>query len=225
MTRRRIRLPSVSLLLCAAAVAGLAGCSTQRLVEGQVQSFSTLAAVPSPATYRIDRLPSQQMPSFEPIAALADQALARAGLRRDDAAPRLLVQIGVQADTVPRYDPFAGPYGPYPWGFGGWYGRGWGWHGAWRFNDPTPLYRRAVSIVMRDATTQAVVYETSATHEDVWVADPAVYGVLFDAALQGFPQPPQGPRQIRLPLPPAPGKAPAATPAQPGTVVPAAPAR
>lgn len=225
MTRRRIRLPSVSLLLCAAAVAGLAGCSTQRLVEGQVQSFSTLAAVPSPATYRIDRLPSQQMPSFEPIAALADQALARAGLRRDDAAPRLLVQIGVQADTVPRYDPFGGPYGPSPWGFGGWYGRGWGVHGAWRFNDPTPLYRRAVSIVMRDAATQAVVYETSAAHEDVWVADPAVYGVLFDAALQGFPQPPQGPRQIRLPLPPAPGSAPASTPAQPGTVVPAAPAR
>ena len=228
MTRRWIRTPTVSLLLCAAALAGLAGCSTQRLVDSQVQSFSTLAAAPAPATYRIERLPSQQMPSFEPIAALADRALARAGLQRDDAAPRLLVQIGVQADTVPRYDPFAGPYGPYPWGFGGWYGRGWGVHGAWRFNDPTPLYRRAVSIVMRDAATQAVVYETSAAHEDVWVADPAVYGVLFDAALQGFPQPPQGPRQIRLPLPPAPGSAPAApaaTPAQPGTVVPAAPAR
>ena len=232
MTRRWIRIPTVSLLLCAAALAGLAGCSTQRLVEGQVQSFSTLAAVPTPATYRIDRLPSQQMPSFEPLAALADQALARAGLQRDDAAPRLLVQIGVQADTVPRYDPFAGPYGPYPWGFGGWYGRGWGLHGTWRFNDPTPLYRRAVSIVMRDATTQAVVYETSATHEDVWVADPAVYGVLFDAALQGFPQPPQGPRQVRLPLPapagkaPAPGaSAPASAPASPGVVVPAAPAR
>lgn len=226
MMRRWIRIPA--LLLCAAAVAGLAGCSTQRVVEGQVQSFSTLAAVPAPATYRIDRLPSQQMPSFGPIATLADQALARAGLRRDDAAPRLLVQIGVQADTVPRYDPFAGPYGPAPWGFGGWYGRGWGFHGAWRFNDPTPLYRRAVSVVMRDAATQAVVYETSATHEDVWVSDPAVYGVLFDAALQGFPTPPQGPRQVRLPLPPAPGSAPAApaaAPAQPGVVVPTPPAR
>ena len=53
---------------------------------------------------------------------------------------------------------------------------------------------------MRDANTQAVVYETSAVHEDVWVSDPAVYGVLFDAALDGFPKPPQGPRQVRLPL-------------------------
>ena len=230
MTRRWIP----ALLLCAAA-ACLAGCSTQRLVDGRVQSFSTLAAMPSPATYRIERLPSQQMPSFEPIAALADQALARAGLRRDDAAPRLLVQIGVQADTVPRYDPFGGPYGPYPWGFGGWYGRGWGVGGIWRMGEPTPLHRRAVSVVMRDAQTQAVVYETSAVHEDVWVSDPAVYGVLLDAALQGFPQPPQGPRQVRLPLPTATGtdtpttgaSAPASTstPAQPGVVVPAAPAR
>lgn len=229
MTRRWIP----ALLLCTAAVAGLAGCSTQRLVDGQVQSFSTLAAVPAPATYRIERLPSQQMPSFEPIAALADQALARAGLRRDDAAPRLLVQIGVQADAVPRYDPFGGPYGPYPWGFGGWYGRGWGLHGTWVFNQPTPLHRRAVSIVMRDAATQAVLYETSAVHEDVWVSDPAVYGVLFDAALNGFPRPPQGPRQVRLPLPTA-GGAPAAgasapppppAPAQPGVVMPATPAR
>ena len=146
----------------------------------------------------------------EAIAGLADQALARAGLQRDDAAPRLLVQLGVQADAVPRYDPFR-PYGPYgaygpgPWGMGGWYGRGWGVHGVWRFGEPTPLHRRAVSIVMRDASTQAVVYETSAVHEDVWVSDPAVYGVLFDAALNGFPKPPEGPRQVRIPLaPPAP---------------------
>ena len=184
-----------TLILCTAA-AVLAGCSTgPRIVEGQVQSFSTLAAMPAPATYRLERLPSQQTPSFEPIAALAEQALARVGLTRDDAAPRLLVQIGVQADTVPRY-------GPYPaWGFGGWYGRGWGMQGAWRFGELPPLHRRAVSLMVRDAATQTVVYETSAVHEDVWVSDPAVFGVLFDAALNGFPKPPPGGRQVRLPLP------------------------
>ncbi len=191
-------------LLLALATALLAGCSTTRLVDGQVQSFSTLAAMPAPATYRIERLPSQQTPAFDAIAALAEQSLARVGLQRDDAAPRLLVQLGVQVDSVPRNDPFLsyGPYGPGPWGFGGWYGRGWGMHGTWGFYTPTPLYRRAVSIMLRDATNQAVVYETSAVHEDVWVSDPAVYGVLFDAALSGFPKPPQGPRQVRLPLAP-----------------------
>lgn len=200
MTQRRW-IPALALGLAAAL---LTGCSTTRMVEGQVQSFSTLAALPAPATYRIERLPSQQTPAFDAIAALAEQSLARAGLQRDAAAPRLLVQLGVQADSVPRYDPFRpySPYGPGPWGMGGWHGRGWGVHGAWRFGEPTPLHRRAVSIVMRDAATQAVVVETSAVHEDVWVSDPAVYGVLFDAALHGFPVPPQGPRQVRLPLAP-----------------------
>ncbi len=209
MTRRWI----FSLSLCAAAA--LAGCSTgPRIVEGQVQSFSTLAAVPAPATYRLDRLPSQQVPAFDPIAALAEQALARVGLQRDDAAPRFLVQIGVQASLVPRYDGMA-PYGPSgPWGFGGWggwHGRGgWGFGGNWGFYEPSPLHRRAVSLMLRDAATQAVVYETSAVHEDIWVSDPAVYGVLFDAALTGFPKPPQGPREVRLPLPmPAPPATPA----------------
>ena len=136
-----------TLILCTAA-AVLAGCSTgPRIVEGQVQSFSTLAAMPAPATYRLERLPSQQTPSFEPIAALAEQALARVGLTRDDAAPRLLVQIGVHADTVPRYDPYPA------WGFGGWYGRGWGMQGAWRFGELPPLHRRAVSLMVRDAAT------------------------------------------------------------------------
>ena len=226
-------------LLLGLAAALLAGCSTTRIVDGRVQSFSTLNALPSPATYRLERLPSQQTPSFDPIAQLAEQALARVGLQRDDAAaPRLLVQIGVQADNVPRADPWAYPHGPYgfygpsPWaisgGFGGgWHSRGWGVGGIWRMDGPTPLHRRAVSLVMRDAQTQAVVYETSAVHEDVWVSDPAVYGVLLDAALQGFPQPPQGPRQVRLPFTPPTAGTPAPSPALPGVVVPApaAPAR
>ena len=201
-----------TLFLGLAAAAALAGCSSPRLVEGQVQSFSTLAAVPAPATYRIDRLPSQQTPSFDPIAALADQALARVGLLRDDAAPGLLVQIGTESGTTPRYDLGApyGFYGPGPWGYvggysggyGGWYGGGaWGMRGLWSMGPPTPLYRRAVSVVMRNASTQAIVYETSAVHEDIWVQDPTVYGVLFDAALTGFPKPPGGMRQVRLPLP------------------------
>ena len=208
---------SYPVLLGAAAV--LAGCSTgPKVVEGQVQSFSTLATVPTPATYRLVRLPSQQVPPFDPIAALAEQALARAGLQRNDAAPRLIAQIGVQADRVARSDALA-PYGGYagyggyggygrwgsPFGWGAWYGSGRGlgigFGGLWNVYEPSPLHRRSVSITLRDATTQAVVYETSAVHEDVWVSDPGVFGVLFDAALNGFPRPPQGPREVRLPMP------------------------
>lgn len=45
--------------------------------------------------------------------------------------------------------------------------------------------------MLRDAATQQIVYETSAVHEDVWTSDPAIFGILFDAALTGFPQPPR----------------------------------
>lgn len=197
----------ISPLLAALVAATLAGCGAPRLVEGQVQSFSTLTAAPAPATYRIERLPSQQTPAFDPIAALADQALARVGLQRDDAAPGLLVQIATESGTTPRYD-LHGPYGfygPGPWGYGGYGpwsgGAGWGMRGLWSMGPPTPLYRRVVNVVMRNARTQAIVYETAAVHEDVWVQDPAVYGVLLDAALTGFPVPPAGARVVRLPLP------------------------
>lgn len=192
-----------AVLLGMAAV--LAGCATHRVVEGDVRSFSKLPATASaqqPMTYRLERLPSQQTPSFDPILALAEQALARAGLQRNDDSGQWVVQLGVQAGFTPRRDPFDDHP---PWAFGGWgwYGGrgGWGMSGLWQVGAPAPLHRRVVSIVMRDARTQEVVYETSAVHEDVWVSDPAVYGVLFDAALNGFPQPPQGPRQVRIPLP------------------------
>lgn len=197
-----LRRATFTLLLILAAT--LSACSSMRLVDGQVQSFSRLSETPAPASYRIERLPSQQSAAFDTIAALAEQSLARAGLHRDEAAPRLLVQIGTQADSVPRYDPFAPSpffygYDPPPWAWGPPWAGGWHGSGLWRMG-PSPLYRRAVSLVLRDAQTQAIVYETSAVHEDVWVSDPAVYGVLFDAALDGFPRPPIGSRQVRLPL-------------------------
>ena len=65
---------------------------------------------------------------------------------------------------------------------------------------PPTLYRNEVSVVLRDAATQKTVYETSANNEDVWTDAPRIFGVLFDAALAGFPTPAAGPRQVRLPL-------------------------
>jgi len=110
------------------------------------------------------------------------------------------------------------------------YGRGFGWGfgGGMMFNEPPLEYYRAVSIVMRDIKTQQIVYETSAQRQDVWTDDPAIFGILFDAALTGFPKPPQGQRNVRTVIQP-PGAQPAsgtpAAPAQPAaSVAPAAPA-
>lgn len=199
------------LLLCASAL--LAGCAGPRLVESDVSSYSTMHRLPSPPTYRIDLLPSQQsqLTVFGPIREQAEQALARAGLTRDDARPSLLVELGAEGGlAVPAYWPYYGDpfYGRFGWGmgFGGWH-RHAGFGMGWMMDAPPTLYHRQVSIVMRDAGTRQVVFESSAVYEEVWTSDPFIYGVLFDQALSGFPTPPSGLRKVRTEIlpPPKPG--------------------
>ena len=94
--------PTGALLLAAGL---LTGCANVRTVEAQVQSYTRLAALPQPPSYRLELLPSQQAQaaSFATIEQQAQQALAKVGLQRDDAQPRLLVQISAQArTTVPK---------------------------------------------------------------------------------------------------------------------------
>ena len=205
------------------ATALLAGCSTVREVNSTVQSFSSLPGIPVPPTYRLETLPSQQgQVHFPAVEAQAQHALARVGMIRDDSRPSLVVQISAVARYArdyaswPYYDPYWGPR----WGWGKSYGRGWGmgFGGSMMMMDGPPLeYYRAVSIVMRDIKTQQIVYETSAQRQDVWTDDPAIFGILFDAALTGFPNPPQGQRNVRTVIQPQPAagapQAPVNTPA------------
>ncbi|RGE45821.1 DUF4136 domain-containing protein [Comamonas testosteroni] len=220
--------------LALGAAALLSGCSTVREVNSTVQSYSSLATIPVPATYRLETLPSQQgQMSFPAIEAQAQQALARIGLTRDDARASLVVQISAIARYARDYAswPYYDPWGP-RWGFGMGYGRGmgFGFGGSMMMMDGPPLeYYRAVSLVMRDLKSQKIVYETSAQRQDVWTNDPLIFGILFDAALTGFPNPPQGARNVRtIVQPPAPAvasQAPAApaaaTPSTPQPVLPA----
>jgi hypothetical protein len=206
------------------ATALLAGCSTVREVNSTVQSYSSLGGIPVPPTYRLETLPSQQgQMSFPAVEAQAQQALARVGMTRDDSRPSLVVQISAVARYArdyaswPYYDPYWGPR----WGWGMSYGRGFGWGmGGGMFNEPPLEYYRAVSLVMRDIKTQQIVYETSAQRQDVWTDDPAIFGILFDAALTGFPKPPQGARNVRTVIQPQGAQQPAPAPAPAATATP-----
>lgn len=186
------------LALVLAAVA-LSGCATGYLLDNQVQSFSHLTAVPAPATYRFDRLPSQQAdPAQAALEALADPALHRAGFRRDDAAPRYGIQVS--ARTSRMLSPYADPWDS--WG-GGW-GMGFGGRGIGiGFGMPfgrmeSPWYHREVSIIVRELAGNRVVYETHASNDGPWLDNNAVLPAMFDAALQGFPAPPAGPRRVDI---------------------------
>ena len=192
-------------LLCAPLLL-LGGCASTRLVDSDVQSFSQLRALPAPPTYRFERTLSQQAQPAQQDAleAQTSQSLAKVGMQHmanGPAAYRVQAQARVDRELAPGwyYDPWWGA-GGWGLGLGGWGGRG--FYGGLSMHFPPPtLYRREVALVLREAASGAVVYETRAVHSGVWTDNPAVFGAMFDAALSGFPTPPAGPRRINVEIP------------------------
>jgi hypothetical protein len=185
------------LLGLAAFVALLAGCAGTYVLDNTVQSFSQLGAPPTPATYRYERLPSQQVVNQAELEALADTALFQAGFRRDDAAPRYSVQIDARLTEVAS--PWGDPWGPgIRWGFG--FGRRHSHVGVMSPPEP-PWYHREVGIVVRELSSNRVVYETRASNSGPWRDSARVLPAMFQAAMQGFPTPPAGPRVVNVQIP------------------------
>lgn len=188
------------LLSAAVAAVALSGCATGYLLDNQVQSFSQLQALPAPATYRFERSLSQQAdPAQQALEGLADPALHKVGLRRDDARPRYSVQVAARTDRT--LSPYADPWDR--WGWGGWglgvSGRhfGIGLGGGFPRGD-SYWFHREVSVVVRELASNRVVYETHAVNTGPWLDNRSVLPAMFDAAMQGFPNPPAGPRQVNI---------------------------
>ena len=194
---------SILLLGALLAAAVLSGCATGYTLDNSVQSFSHLSAVPPQPGYRFERLPSQQAadPMQSQVEAMADPALHQVGLRRDDSAPRYSVQV--TAREQPALSPFADPwdYGPGGWGWNaGFWRRGMslGLHGPLFPPLENAWYHREVGVIVRDLASNQVVYETRAVNDGPWTDRNTVLTAMFDAAMQGFPTPPQGPRRVDI---------------------------
>jgi hypothetical protein len=181
--------------LAMSAAVFLTGCAGGYLLDNQVQSFSQLTAVPPQPTYRFERLPSQQAPGQAQLEAAADAALHKAGLRRDDTNPRYSVQVSGQMQQV--LSPWANPWD-------GWGAFGIGHRGvSFGFGGPFPRmesrwFQRDVAIIVRELPSNRVVYETRATNAGPWMDSGSVFPALFEAAMQGFPTPPPGPRIVNI---------------------------
>jgi outer membrane murein-binding lipoprotein Lpp len=192
--------------LLVAAATLLAGCASTYRMDSTVQSFSALSEVPPQAGYRYERLPSQVNDPMQPrLEAAADEALARVGLRRDDASPALSVQVWGRTQYA------VSPWSQSRWGgWGGWGGVGLGSHsgvglgvgiGIPLGGIDSPWYQREVGLVLREIATGRVVYETRAFHEGYWIDPARAWPALLGAALQGFPRPPPGLRRVDVTLP------------------------
>jgi hypothetical protein len=188
-------------ILAALAAVLLSGCATGYLLDNQVQTFSQLQGLPPQPTYRFERALSQQAdPAQQALEALADPALHKAGFRRDDAQPRYSVQVAARVNRTlsPYYDPWDS------WGWGGGWGLGFGGRhfgvglgGPWPRGD-SYWFHREVSVIVRELATNRVVYETRAVNDGPWLDNRSVLPAMFDAALQGFPNPPPGPRRVDI---------------------------
>jgi hypothetical protein len=229
-----------SVALAGAAAVLLAGCATSYRLDNTVQAFSGLPALPATPTYRFERLPSQVAnPGQDQLEALADPALFKAGLRRDDGSPRFTVLVTARVTRV--LSPWSDPWGyPYGWGlgvrYGGWgprWGLGASFGGPWPRNDQ-PWFIREVGVLVRDVASGKVVFESHANSDGPWLDDSAALAAMYDAALQGFPNPPQGPRRVEImvggkqmasaaPTSGASGTQPATAPPAAAPVAPAAP--
>jgi Domain of unknown function (DUF4136) len=190
----------------------LVGCAGVRTVDTDVTAFTKwTAAPPGPATpYRFDRLPSQQMPQEQQdaVETLARASLAKVGMVFNPAAPRYTVQVN---STIQALNAGYGGYGGTS-GYGGsgvfLGGGGGGGGGFGGIGLSFPLGRGAsasvrhdLTLVMREVSSQQVVYETRVSHGAASDDRLAVLPAMMDAALRGFPEPPPGTRRISVEIP------------------------
>lgn len=179
----------------------LSGCAGTRLIDSQVNSFAP-QVIATGARYQFERLPSQMADPVgqAKLEKLAEQALAKVGLKRQNAAP-----LSVQVTAVQRQESTFNQGGVnIGWGLGWTFGNGAisvGNPGAlFPGLDSQPNYWRQVSLIMRNAAG-AVVFESHASHEGIWADSDAILAAMLDAALQGFPAPPTGARRVNIEIP------------------------
>ena len=185
----------------------LAACSGMRLVDSEVNSFAppTALVIAQAATYRFERLPSQQAQAQQSAAleAIAQTALERAGMRRDDAAAQYSVQLGLRMFRDPqapwddpRYIQGIAVPALVPTRYGLLMR-----HPSLNLQFDFPYYRREVTLVIRRTADAQVVFETRAQHDGRWPDDEGVLPAMFQAALQGFPNPPAGMHRVVVEIP------------------------
>jgi hypothetical protein len=192
-----------SVLILATAL--LSGCATSYVLDNSVQSFSSLPALPAQPTYRFERLPSQQAPDQAVLESMADPALNKAGLRRDDSNPRYSVQVSARIQPV--LSPWADPWDTWGWGGFGRYHRRFGYGfglGSRLSSMESPWYHREVAVIIRELAGNRVVFESRAGNDGPWSSNASVFPPMFEAAMHGFPNPPAGPRVVNITVAPAP---------------------
>lgn len=205
-------------VLLVGSVAILSGCAGVYRVDSQVESFARwtardgahLSAPMPPQTYRFERLPSKTAGSAAESQDLLEQsvevALKPLGWTQavDASSAPWAIEVSAQGVRLP-YAPWEDPRD----------GAGFGWSGhvqigigrgavlwsPWLLRSELPYYERRVTLVIRDTANGRVAYETRAAHDGRWNSTPSLWRAMIDAALEDFPAPPNGARQVNRDVP------------------------
>lgn len=195
----------VALLALTFMMVVLTGCAGMRIVDTDVRAFAAEPGVQVPATYRFERLPLQQRQGEfrDWLETITQAELTQVGMQRDDVAPQYSVMIDLRMARDPR-----APWDDAPF-WGGFYHRNavvlpsgavvYVPTVAMQFD--TPYYRREVHLLVRRLSDGMVVFESRANHDGRWSDDRAVLPAMLEAALRGFPNPPQGLRRVDIEIP------------------------
>ena len=183
----------------ALALAALAGCASLNSVDSDVSTYSRWPAGRQPASYRFERLPSQQAhpQQAQVLEDSARRAIEGAGFvaAPEGTAPDVSIQIGARITETDR-SPFDDPY---------WYGGVGPFHRSvlyGRYSRPfwgprpgywgpgyydLPYYEREVAVLIRDKKTGEPLYEARANSDGTSRAVTSLLPAMFSAALKDFP--------------------------------------
>lgn len=192
----------------------LGGCASVIRLENDVQSYARWPDRTTPQagdTFRLERLPSQLQAGGEQarLEAQVSARLTAAGLKAAPAGAevpvRWLAEVSARSLRLP-HAPWESPRDRWP--GPGLAGRDYVVTANGRLvavpifmNITPPYYQREVSVLLRDARTGSVAYESRAAHDGPWHDNPSLWDALVRAALDGFPQPPSGPRRVVIEVP------------------------
>ena len=190
----------------AAALVLLGGCAGMRQLDSEVSSYSQWPAARSATTYTFERLPSQQSRP-ERQQALEDAArgaIEAAGFRPAPSPGSADVSVQLGANVTPTLPLYPDPLW---WGGGLHVGRGaWG-HGRWGGGFGLNVgyaglrYEREVSLLIRDRSSGAPLYEARARNDGYTDSMSAYLPAMFQAALKDFPNGGVNPRRVSIELP------------------------
>ena len=176
------------LLCCALGVFSLlvlGGCATTRIVDSEVRSFAGVTPPAQPASYRFERLPSQDLQSYaqERLETIAQPLLESVGLRKEVTEPKyaLVMKASVEAIENPTFSR--------SWKRQQWLDR----DGFMRLPSMglmlEPSWQRySVSLVLRDIASSQTVFESSAQHMGPWSDTQQLLPAVIRAALSDYPR-------------------------------------